>query len=117
MPIVDNIVTELRGRPYTMLLILGLYGAGVFIWRNEASFASEEQVQSLSAQVGGVRYEVEKTALETRLSNVESELFNTTQKVEDMRRNHRPVESIYLQRINDLQIEKAKLERSLASLR
>jgi hypothetical protein len=106
-------VAEMKSKPFTMLMIFSLYAGGMFMWQQQASFASEQEVQQISAQVRGVQ----QTGLENRLGAISAELFSLQQKVADMVSTHKEVDQIYYSRVNELLIEKAKVERQLANFK
>ena len=117
MDLMQQMVGEMRAKPYTMLLLATLSASSGLLWKGQASFASEGQVQALASQVQKVEYTVQKSALENRLAQIETELFNIQQKIADKATAHQSVDMIYRDRINQLQVEKGKVERELAVLR
>ena len=110
---IGSVVEEMRSKPFTMLMIFGLYGGGAFMWQQQGAFASEQEVRQISMQVAGVQ----RTGLENRLGAISAELFSIQQNVTDLVAAHREVDQIYRDRISELLIEKAKVERDLANFR
>ena len=106
----------MKTKPFTMVLIIGLYVGGGIVWNDQNSYASEKEVSALAAQVHKVQYTVDRTFLENRLASIESELFNIQQKVEELQRAHKTPDQIYYNRISALTTEKERLQRELADL-
>jgi len=108
-----EVVKEMKSKPFTLILILGLYAGGTYLWNQQAGFASEQEVRQVSMQVAGVQ----RTGLENRLGAIEAELFTLQQKVSELNAAHKPIDPLNYDRINQLLIEKAKVERELANFK
>ena len=42
---IDKVVTEMRSKPFTMLMIVGLYAAVVTLWTAKSSYASAGEMK------------------------------------------------------------------------
>jgi uncharacterized protein YlxW (UPF0749 family) len=117
MAIHENVIGEMRGKPFTMILILGLWAAVTIIWSTRSNYAMASDLASLTKQVSGLSNDVRRGNLETQLRNINSELFSIQQKVADMRSAGKPVDSIYYDRTTALQTDKERIQRELELLR
>ena len=111
-----NMVGEMKGKPFTMLILAGLLTAVGLLTSKESSFASEAQLVEVAQQVKQVQHTVSQTALENRLAQINEQLFNLNLKVADTREQHQHLDRIYYDKINELTTEKARVERELAAL-
>lgn len=114
VPFMDQIVKETRGQPYTMLVLCGLMYATYTLW---TSSATAQDVKAVQAQISSINTNINRTALETQLKAVESELFQLNQQIADKTSSHKHVDPIYYSRVNELQIEKNEVERKLMQLK
>jgi hypothetical protein len=114
IPVVENIIKETRGHPYTMLTILGLV---VCVWWLWTHVALAQDVRTVQQQVAQLSYDYTRGNLETRFEAVERELFNLNQKVKEKTLAHQPVDEVYYTQINKLEIEKEQLERKLGAIK
>lgn len=110
---IDKVVTEMKAKPFTMIMILGLYAACTFMWTGQAQYARAGEMQKLGDRVGNI----EKSLIESQLRAVQSELFQLQQQVSDKQAKRQSVEQIYWDRINKLQQDKDSLDRKLASFK
>jgi cob(I)alamin adenosyltransferase len=117
MAIHENVIGEMKQKPFTMILILALWAAVTVIWSTRSQYAMAADLSALTQQVSGLSSEVKRGNLETQLRNINSELFSIQQKVADMRAAGKPVDQIYYDRINALQNDKERLTRELELLR
>lgn len=109
IPLLSGIVSETRSHPYTMIALLALLAGMPYTWRNSAR-ASD--VVSIQAQLTSIS----RQNLEQQLAAIESELFTLNQQVNDKNAGHKPIDAVYYTRINQLNIDKARLERALSAM-
>ena len=124
MPVFDKLVAEMRTRPFSMVLLLGLWAIVVLTIATNYGLASEQQVQGIAAQVQSATAQVvalsntvKRSGLDTRLDQKKSELFSLQQKVNEMNNAHKPVDSFYAARIAELTDEITELQKERDALR
>lgn len=102
-----NIVDEMRSKPYTMILILALAGATTYLWNHTAS---AQEVQQVSTQV----QEIKAGLIEAHLNAIKAQLFDLRAKIADKLKAHQSVDSIYTDKVKELEAEQEHTERELA---
>lgn len=113
----DNIVTEMRSKPFTMILLLGLWGAVGMLWTSKNSYASATDLEQVKSQIAAVDTSVKRGNLESQLRNITTELFNLQRIVDDMKAKGKNPDQIYFDRLNSLQSDREQLNRQLAALK
>lgn len=96
----------MKARPYTMILILALAIAVPYVWKTTAR---ADDVADVKREV----QHIDAALLEAKLRAITSELFDLQSKVAEKQAAHEPVEPLYLNRISELENDKAQTEREL----
>jgi hypothetical protein len=109
IPLASEVVREMKAKPYTMLVIIGLSTAVPWMWLHDAR---ADDVQQLSAQVTQINVGL----LEAKLERIEAQLFDIEAKIADKAAAHESVDAIYTDKLKELSAEKAHTERVLATL-
>lgn len=109
----ENIIQELRNRPFTLILLLGLWASVALLWSAEKGFASTHDIIAVRLEVDGIKYSVQKASLQSQLREIESELFRLKRTVDDLQKTGKPVEQIYWDRISSLSSDQENLQREL----
>lgn len=119
----ENIVKELKTRPFTMILMLSLWVAVGVLWTNRSTEASAADLNSVRAEVATVRgevadvkYSVQRSSLESHLREIQTELFQLQRTVEELVAAHRKPDNIYYTRMSELQNDRDQVQRQLAAL-
>lgn len=113
VPFIGEVVKEMKARPYTMLVIIGLAVAVPYMWVN---YARADDVADLKVQVTAIDSSIKVAALETKLQAINTELFSLKQQVAAKQEAHEAVDALYTERIATLENDKAKAERTLEAL-
>jgi len=113
---IDKMVEEMKSKPFTMLMMAGMYAGMTFLWRSSASYAGVAELESLKSDVAGIREELTKTSLEQQLRSVRSELFTLQRTVEELNSGRKPVPQAYLARIDTLINDQDSLARRLTAI-
>jgi hypothetical protein len=120
---IDKVVEEMKSKPFTMLMILGLYGAVAFLWRAQTSYAGAKdlsevktEVAAVKAEVSGVKADINKNSLEQQLRAVRSELFALQRDVDDLVQQRKLVPNVYRARIAALETDRDTLQQRLAAI-
>lgn len=113
----EEFVKELKDRPYSLIGLLVLLWTVPYTYVQSARAQDFRQVQ---AQLLSIRQENQTAEAarnrenkEAQLARIESELFQLQQQVNDKLAGHKPVDALYYSRINNLSIDKSRLEREL----
>lgn len=114
---IDKVVTEMKSKPFTMLMIVGLYAVVGLLWVGRADYAMAGDMATLKAEFANMRAESKRSSLETQLRQISTDLFNLKQQVSDIRAKGRYPDQLYMTRMSELENDKARLERELAALK
>jgi hypothetical protein len=124
VPIVEKMVDELKARPFSMVMILGLYLLLLLTLFTNYGLASEPQVQGIAKQVQDATVQVlsltntvKRTSIDQRIDQKRSELFTWEQKVLELNTSHKPVDPLYAARISALTQEISDLQKERDLLR
>ena len=109
---IDKVITEMRNKPFTMLLMAGIY-AGAVLSVSPLGFAWAGDMKQIQERVG----DIQRSQLETQLRNVQAELFQLKQKVAELTSRGQPVDPLNYDRISTLESDQDALRRKLAALR
>jgi hypothetical protein len=101
-------IAELRDRPMSFVLLSACILANFYLF---VSFNGIER------QIGGIQQTLRLDHLDTRLHNVDGELFSLTQKVNSETAASKPIDDLYYKRINELKDEKQQLYDELSIMR
>lgn len=99
----------MKARPYTMIVILALAVAVPYLWKTTARAEDVEQLSSSVTQINA-------TLIEAKLDRINAQLFDIKAKIADKVAAHEPVDTIYTDKVQELEADKAHTERELASL-
>jgi cob(I)alamin adenosyltransferase len=113
---IDAIIDEMRNKPHTLLLLAGLYVGGGIMWSNQRSYASEQEVRAVVAQLTQLSVQVQKSALQNRLASANADLFNWLGKQSDLSKKHQPPDPLVEARISQLQGEIEDVRAQLKAL-
>lgn len=112
-----HIVTEMRTRPFTMILILAMAVGLYLLWSAQTgfakTFAKTEDLNRLRVEVIEVKYSVEKASLESQMRTVDEEYFRLERQSTDMKSVHKDVPELYAQRMSQLKTDKEALKVDL----
>lgn len=124
MPIVEKLVQEMRSRPFSMVMLLGVWAVILLTILTNYGLASEPQVQGIasqvaaaSAQVASLSNTVKRTSIDARIDQKRSELFTWEQKVLELNTAHKAVDPLYAARISALTQEVSDLQKERDALR
>ncbi len=124
MAVVEKLVSEMRTRPFSMLMLIGLWAIILLTVLTNYGLASEPQVQGIAAQVQAAAIQVaalsntvKRTSIDGRIDQKRSELFTWEQKVLELNTSHKPVDPLYAARISALTQEISDLQKERDSLR
>jgi hypothetical protein len=106
---VSAIVKEMKGKPFTMLTIIGILVAVTYLWQTTAS---AQDVKVLYAEVTQINVGL----IEAKLERVEAQLFDIQAKITDKAAAHQEVDSIYTDKLKELLALKAHIERELQAV-
>lgn len=109
IPFASEVVREMKAKPYTMILIVGMAAALPYLWTHTA-LATD--VEELKAQVTQINVGI----IEAKLQRIEAQLFDIKAKIADKVAAHESVDSIYPDKVKELEADKAHTARELASL-
>jgi hypothetical protein len=109
IPFSSEVVREMKAKPYTMIVILALSAAVPYLWYADAR---ADDVQKLSDSVT----KVNATLVEAKLERINAQLFDIQAKIADKVAAHEPVDSIYTDKVKELEAQRAHTERELAAL-
>lgn len=113
---IEQVIKEMKTTPFTLiLLVLGYFG-GLILWNDRANYAQAQDVTALKVQLQDVKYTLERSHLDTRLSNVQTELFQLSQKVKDDEAHGKAVDALYYSRIHDLEVQAEAIKTAIANL-
>lgn len=115
--VIGSVVGEMKTKPFTMLLMLALWGVVTLLWLSKTDYAMASDLTSLKNQVAEIGTEFKRGNLETQLRNINTELFNLQQKVSDIRSEGKRPDQIYYDKINELISDKERITRQLGSLK
>jgi predicted nucleic acid-binding Zn-ribbon protein len=113
---VDKMVEEMKAKPYTMIVLVGLVMSVGFLTKAQIGLASEKEVASLSVRLDDLSNTVKVSALEQRLAAINDQLFAATQKIAEIRAKHHDPDDYLIRRERDLEDEKDRVKQELASL-
>ena len=118
--IFSKIYDELRTVPITLMFMAGIYVAVAILWSDHVSKADflglKAEFQEQTRELHGLKTTLQRDHADSRLHSVEQELFNLAQHKADEKTKGHLVDSLYDQRINDLQNQQADLLRELARI-
>jgi hypothetical protein len=103
---IDNLVKEMKSKPYTLGVLLLLCMAVPYLYKTTAKAGD---VAQLSAQVS----QINVSLLEARLRAINSEIFDIESKIQDKVAAHKPVDEIYTKKLLELRADKEHTERLL----
>lgn len=106
----NKIYEELKAVPVTMILLALLYIAVVALYKDHVSSLD---FNSLRDQIWGVQYTLRVDHLDSRMHQVESELFQLNNSVLEKQLKHLDVDQIYYRRIDELKNEDDAIKREL----
>jgi hypothetical protein len=109
----DKIYAELKAVPVTMILMALLYIIVGSLYHDHVSIA---EVSAIKDEMSGVRYTLRHDHLDTRLHAVATEMFDLSQRVNEDKVTNKPIDPIYLQRLNDLSQQEEDLKREISTL-
>ena len=107
----DKIYEELKAVPVTMILLVILYLAVLELYKDRVG---RSEFLSLRDQIVGVQYTLRTGHLDSRLHQVQSELFTLGTSVKEKAAKGIAVDDYILQRITDLTNEEASLKSRIA---
>lgn len=113
---IDKVVSEMKSKPFTMIMILGLYAVVTVMWRSTSNYANAGELKELKAEVGDIKQEIKKSSIEQQLRNVRSELFSLQQTVAELNAGRKPVPADYNSRINVLKNDENTLAIKLSAI-
>lgn len=109
----EKIYAELKAVPVTMILLAMLYIIVGSLYHDHVSIT---EVAALKDEMKAVRYTLRHDHLDSRLHSVETEIFELGQRVSDDKAGNKPIDGIYLQRLNQLSQQEEDLKREINSL-
>lgn len=122
--VVSKIVEEMKTKPFTMIVLLGLWVAVGSLWTGRVDSVSAGEFAALKSKVtsvedglSSVKNSVEKSGLETQLRNIQTELFQLTQQVTDKQAKGIAIDQIYWDRIANLQNDRDAIQRKLLKMK
>lgn len=111
-----GIFDELKHRPFTMLMLAGMWCVIYLLWNAQSNFARAGDLNHLRNEVIEVKYSVDKASLQSQLRQIDSEYFRLERTTNDMLANHKTIDDIYLQRLSELKTDKEALQLELNSV-
>lgn len=111
--IISKILEELKAVPVTLMFLAALYIAVSILWNDHVSKADFTE---LKGQLVGVQYTLQRDHMDSRLRNVETELFNLNQHIIEEKAKGKDIDSLYFQRIDDLKNQHDELMRQINRL-
>lgn len=114
---IDKVITEMKSKPFTMVMILGLYGVVALLWVGKTDYASAGEMKDVKQQLSQLGSDFKRGNLEAQLRAINAELFALQQKVADIRAAGKRPEQIYNDRLAALQSDKERLTRELAGVK
>lgn len=124
MPVVEKFVDEMKARPYSMIMLLGLYAVLLVSLFTNYGLASEPQVQDIAKQVSAQTVQVtsltntvKRSSIDGRIDAKRAELFTWSQKVTELTKAGKDVDPLYAARIATLTSEIDDLQKERDALR
>jgi hypothetical protein len=121
--VLERIIGEMKSKPFTLIVLLGLWTAVGSLWAGRANFASagdymslKKQVNSVEETVQSIEDNVQRSGLETQIRGIQTELFQLNQQVTDKRAKGLQIDQIYWNRISTLQNDRDEIQRKLNKL-
>lgn len=113
---IEKVVEEMRSKPFTMIMIIGLYVAVGFLWRDATSYAGAKEFTDLKTEVSNIKSDINKNSLEQQLRSIRAELFSLQRSVDELIGARKPVPDVYRARIDALISDRDNLQNRLTAI-
>lgn len=123
--IIGGLMGEIKAHPWTTVVAgVAFFGLGGFaIWAGPKVALAGEDTRQVKSQVAEIQKQIltmgllqQKRTMEDRIRQIDGEIFSIQNKIDELQKNTRFVDGIYMERLRDLRGDRNRADRNLNAL-